>query len=369
MIESTLLAGIAVGIAFHTAALQASERTAIEDAYARGILTALCCTTTLSAGINMPSNRVIIASHSIGDRFITCSLYLQVIGRAGRGTKESTSEPDSFIFLSPDKVEKFEALLDSHVEPIESSLRERSSYYRKVRDFKPGMVTSERFTGITRIVLGALDMGRSVLTFQEIIDMYRLTLLYQCGEKVSKGEKGKTLRTIMPLLVELQVGIVMLIMTIFICLMIIIFITFLQCVWQQLLAEGYIELLQPVPMHGHDGIDIKITEEIIGSPKDTPAIYSHNPSEANSAETDREELQGRLPQSQIVPQIEKDEFLSSLRCDAPTLKIRNYGLRLTTFAAATAAGGWMNIICDWRSCLCKTIDLAFQTRCKLSRLQ
>ena len=102
--DKVLLDGIRVGIGFHSAALRAVERQSVEEAYAKGILSTLCCTITLSAGVNLPAARVIIASPWTVGNFMTCSSYLQKVGRAGRGIDLKYGQqqrPDSFIFMSP----------------------------------------------------------------------------------------------------------------------------------------------------------------------------------------------------------------------------------------------------------------------------
>ncbi len=42
------------------------DRSLVEDAFRAGIVTVLTCTTTLSAGINLPANNVIIKSLEVG---------------------------------------------------------------------------------------------------------------------------------------------------------------------------------------------------------------------------------------------------------------------------------------------------------------
>ena len=55
-----LITVIQKGLAFHHAGLLPKERKYVEDAFRKKILKVICATTTLSAGINMPSRTVIL---------------------------------------------------------------------------------------------------------------------------------------------------------------------------------------------------------------------------------------------------------------------------------------------------------------------
>ncbi len=97
---------IGSGIAFHHAGLLPKERRIIEDNYRKRIIKVICCTTTLSAGINTPARVVILkdvkkyvtSGHNIknfsgyfenGDGFsyfkpFSANEVFQILGRAGR---------------------------------------------------------------------------------------------------------------------------------------------------------------------------------------------------------------------------------------------------------------------------------------------
>ncbi|MCP4762727.1 MAG: hypothetical protein GY870_13190, partial [archaeon] len=94
------------GIAFHHAGLLSKERKLIEDFYRKKIIKVICCTTTLSAGVNTPARVVILkdfkkyvtSGHNIknysgyfenGDGFsyfkpFNSNEVFQMLGRAGR---------------------------------------------------------------------------------------------------------------------------------------------------------------------------------------------------------------------------------------------------------------------------------------------
>ncbi|KAK3909618.1 Helicase POLQ-like [Frankliniella fusca] len=197
--DPVLLHGIQSGVGYHTAALHQVERLAIEEAFSKGFVSALFCTTTLSAGVNLPCHRVIICSPWLGKDFITCSRYLQKCGRAGRsvfrsgasdGNEKKQPAPDSFIFMQAKDVSLFQVvslfqrIVDKHVEPVASRLLESHSFYRQA--VTPWPVDSNTaasvYTGITRIVLSAVDVGQG-LPLSQLIQFFRKTLLYRaCGE-------------------------------------------------------------------------------------------------------------------------------------------------------------------------------------------
>ncbi len=94
------------GVAFHHAGLLPKERKLVEDAYRKRVIKVICCTTTLSAGINVPARVVIVkdfkryvtSGHNIknfsgyfenGDGFsyfmpFSANTIFQMLGRAGR---------------------------------------------------------------------------------------------------------------------------------------------------------------------------------------------------------------------------------------------------------------------------------------------
>jgi len=94
------------GIAFHHAGLLSKERKIVEDCYRKRIIKVICCTTTLSAGVNTPARVVILkdfkkyvtSGHNIknysgffenGDGFsyfrpFNSNEVFQILGRAGR---------------------------------------------------------------------------------------------------------------------------------------------------------------------------------------------------------------------------------------------------------------------------------------------
>ncbi|KAG1658665.1 hypothetical protein FOA52_007871 [Chlamydomonas sp. UWO 241] len=93
-INETLLMLLAHGVAFHHSGLITEERVAIETAYKVGLVSVLCATSTLAAGVNLPVRRVIFRHEWIGlpSNMIDSVRYSQMSGRAGRAGIDERGE-------------------------------------------------------------------------------------------------------------------------------------------------------------------------------------------------------------------------------------------------------------------------------------
>jgi superfamily II DNA/RNA helicase len=104
------------GVAYHHGSLPSDMRVAIEDATSRGLIHVLVATTTMTEGVNLPVQSVVISAQGgygpDGFReYITGPKLVNAIGRAGRATKETegivvlarnaTFDPADFNRLSP----------------------------------------------------------------------------------------------------------------------------------------------------------------------------------------------------------------------------------------------------------------------------
>ena len=126
---SRLRKTVAAGVAFHHGGLTMDTRSLLEDAYRQGTLRVLVATTTLSSGVNLPANLVIIVGTDFGARghMLTSRQYQQMIGRAGRlgqGREGHGTPPagQSMLLCTAAQRELGFRLLGGGLEPVYSAL-------------------------------------------------------------------------------------------------------------------------------------------------------------------------------------------------------------------------------------------------------
>ncbi|VDK76192.1 unnamed protein product [Anisakis simplex] len=76
------------------------EREAIEDGFRGGQLRVLTATSTLSSGVNLPAQTVLIKAQMSGPSALTNTTYRQMVGRAGRLGQSSKGLSNHFIRLT-----------------------------------------------------------------------------------------------------------------------------------------------------------------------------------------------------------------------------------------------------------------------------
>ena len=119
----TVIDCMQAGVAFHHAGLDPNDRRIVEDAYLKGHVSVLCCTSTLSVGVNLPCHTVIIKNTVTYQTDIgACKEYsdldiMQMLGRAGRPQFDDSAI--AVIMTRQEKVSRYERMVQGQ-ETLES---------------------------------------------------------------------------------------------------------------------------------------------------------------------------------------------------------------------------------------------------------
>jgi helicase len=114
------------GIAFHHAGLMQKQKSLVEENFRNGLIKVIFATTTLSAGINVPADVVIIPSlyrfEKYGMNLISKREFKQMSGRSGR--PKFSTEGKSIIFANSEMQRDlyFNEYINGDLEPIQSRL-------------------------------------------------------------------------------------------------------------------------------------------------------------------------------------------------------------------------------------------------------
>lgn len=119
-LDKVLEKTVSFGVSFHHAGLTMDERDIIEAAFRNGALRILVATSTLSSGVNLPAQRVIIRTPMFHGKSIDPLTYRQMIGRAGRMGKDTSGE--SILICQKNDYKVAKELLSAQMAPIESCL-------------------------------------------------------------------------------------------------------------------------------------------------------------------------------------------------------------------------------------------------------
>ncbi len=173
------------GIAFHHAGLLSKQKKIIEDNFRKGLIRVICSTTTLSAGLNLPADFVVIPSlyryTQRGMDLIPVREYKQCAGRSGR--PKFSSEGRSIVIASNESQKElfFEKYVNGETEPIISKLGSESvlrthvlgliatsdlfdeknvwSFFEKTLFAKQNSSVFEIYEKIIRIIEELIEMG------------------------------------------------------------------------------------------------------------------------------------------------------------------------------------------------------------------
>ncbi|MEN2497270.1 MAG: hypothetical protein MHMPM18_001672 [Marteilia pararefringens] len=121
---------LAFGVAFHHAGMTTDEKEMVENAFKQKLIKILFCTSTLSAGINLPVSTVFIKYQLITNDPKKCCpaklKYLQMIGRAGRSIDNGPTA-DSIILCDNEKqLKDAKHFITTRVESLRSTIADLS---------------------------------------------------------------------------------------------------------------------------------------------------------------------------------------------------------------------------------------------------
>ncbi|XP_075587957.1 DNA polymerase theta [Dermatophagoides farinae] len=130
------------GCAFHHGGMTMEERGTVEQGFRDGTLRILCCTTTLSTGVNLPARRVMIISpYDYSSKLLAVGIYRQMIGRAGRKGIDTMGE--SFLFCLDKDINMARRLITAKMPSIKSNL----ITIQKLNNNKPSATTTTTSVG------------------------------------------------------------------------------------------------------------------------------------------------------------------------------------------------------------------------------
>ncbi|HET6947331.1 MAG TPA: DEAD/DEAH box helicase [bacterium] len=152
------------GIAPHHAGHTTAWRLAVEDLLGRGLIRAVCATTTLASGLDVPARTValstLVRNSPEGPVVLTPTEFHQMSGRAGRRGKDTIGV---VVLPATTREEAREglALIDAEPEPVTSSfmpgyiqvlnLLRRSSLQEAQRELNRSLAAYERREDVTRL--------------------------------------------------------------------------------------------------------------------------------------------------------------------------------------------------------------------------
>ena len=122
-----LAKAILSGTAFHHSGLVNTQRELVEDAFKEGLLKAICSTTTLGYGINMPAHTVLIRDivrygERSGSEYIGINEVTQLFGRAGRPKYDKAGRAFMIARSESEAHDLYNRYILSDLDPITSKL-------------------------------------------------------------------------------------------------------------------------------------------------------------------------------------------------------------------------------------------------------
>ncbi len=122
-----LAAAILGGAAFHHSGLVNEQRELVEEAFRENLIKAVCSTTTLGMGVNLPAQTVLVRDvlrygESTGSEYMGINEVTQLFGRAGRPKYDRTGRALLIARSKADAQELYNRYFLSDLDPVTSKL-------------------------------------------------------------------------------------------------------------------------------------------------------------------------------------------------------------------------------------------------------
>ncbi len=183
------------GVGYHHAGLIANDRKIVEKYFKQGLIKVIVCTTTLSAGINVPARLVIIKDTEITRkeivlRKLNSNEIFQILGRAGR---PGLDEEGIGIILTDNKEDK---------QYLEASLYHKISDSEKIERYEPVLSQFDEISTLReQVLVKVYEKKDEGLSEEQLISFFKRTFWAYLERKKGKDPlpkySGRSIREIL----------------------------------------------------------------------------------------------------------------------------------------------------------------------------
>lgn len=183
------------GVGYHHAGLIANDRKIVEKYFKQGLIKVIVCTTTLSAGINVPARLVIIKDTEITRkeivlRKLNSNEIFQILGRAGR---PGLDEEGIGIILTDNKEDK---------QYLEASLYHKISDSEKIERYEPVLSQFDEISTLReQVLVKVYEKKDEGLSEEQLISFFKRTFWAYLERKKGKNPlpkySGRSIREIL----------------------------------------------------------------------------------------------------------------------------------------------------------------------------
>lgn len=183
------------GVAFHFGDLPQRIRVQVENLFRDGEIDYLFCTSTLLEGVNLPAKNIFVLSDKVGLSDFRKVDFLNLIGRAGRLTKEFSGnivivrETDTNAWKKDDKIDE---LISSGSLPEAKSqvLKGNKNFYENIyRTIEGDKLTRESITDYEKEILDHYSNIVVIHTIEETASTLRTLLLKEKPQSADSIKK------------------------------------------------------------------------------------------------------------------------------------------------------------------------------------